>query len=278
MSSKQEMKRKALRQRKKSGQRTPLKVTKHDFKTLTQQRETVTSIGVMVFDHLPSTPKEQSDLAHFQWLQANRLMERTDTKRLPLEDYNGSWVRMAGVVSEAKLRHGVLRICVAAPELLLEENGTLLLSEPIDSHLWIKMSQFIINDHEDDRVDNRPKNQLKKGTLKAGLLSLGDYFSFDAYIEPYIVHKNVKYGVSKIKNISSGGLLWKNSKQREKGTQYIHHYPRSGWLINANPIEGTNKFNYRFADWEMIQQQVNFFEHYQSDYAVELRERTPKTR
>lgn len=270
MASKQEMKKKALKLRNNHTSNRNKEVKKHNFNQLKNQREINDSIGVLSYDHKPRSVKELNDLAHFQWIQAYQWMKKTNSKRLSLEPYNGSWVRMAGVVSEAVIRNGIMRICVAAPELILEQNGQVITSGPIDSHIWLKMSKFIINRHEDQLVDHRPINEVRKGSLSDGVLSLGDYFTFDAYIEPYI-HGKVKYGISKFKNISIGGLLWNDTKHRENGCQYIRKYPRSGWLIKAKPIDGTSNFSYQFANWDMIQKQVNFFKEYQSNYGVEQR-------
>jgi|GEM_PF-3227206 len=266
MVSKQKQLKRALKQRKKPAPSVH-KDIEHPFEDLIQRKETDTRIGALAFDHPPRTFKEKRDILHFQWLQGAHFMERTDAKRVALDQYNGSWVRIAGVASEAKLVRGVLRICVAAPELVLEEKEQILTSLPIDSHIWIKMNTLVLNDNEDGRVDNRPEEALNT-TMSKGEVSLGDYFIFDALIEPYVVRRKVKYGVSKIKNISMGGLLWSHIRSKTGRTNYIMAYPRVGWLIQATPIEGTSKFSYRFADWAMLEKQKQFFENYRSTYSV----------
>lgn len=273
MATKQEQLKRALKQwKKKIGPEFEEK--EEHFQELIQRKETSTSIKALAFDHQPKTFKEKRDILHFQWLQGARFMKRTDTKRVALDQYNGSWVRLAGVVSEAKIIRGVLRICIAAPEVVQLDQGKRLERQPVDSHLWIKMNQLVLNDEPDVHVDNRPTPADSGTHFSSGVLSLGDYFTVDALIEPYVNHGKVKYGVAKIKNISVGYLMWQHIRNKRGYVQHLEKYPRVGWLVKAKKIEGTSKFSYQFADWEEIEKQKNFFESYQSSYSiVEKREK-----
>lgn len=255
---------KALSQRKKNKKTTSS--TRHDFFDLVQRRETNDRVSIAVFESGPNTPKQQRDLAHFQWIQANKFMKRTDVRRQILEKFNGCWIRIMGVVSDAKIVSGVMRICVSSPEALYENDKGEIDAQQIDSHIWIKMSNFKLNEHEDNLVDKRPKTEST--SLNSGYLSLGDFFSFDGFVEPYVIRGKVKYGVSKIKNLSTGVIIWKSKKHNVGNLNIMNDYSRNGWLIKAEGIDGTKKFRYQFASWEEIKQQKEYFEKYQSDYYI----------
>lgn len=266
MVSNRQKQKNALIQRKKNIKKKSSSNIRHDFFDLVQRRETNDRVSIAVFESGPNTPKQQRDLAHFQWIQANKFMKRTDVRRQILDQFNGCWIRIMGVVSDAKIVRRVMRICVSSPEVLYENDEGNIDAQQIDSHIWIKMSNFIINEHEDNLVDRRPKTEST--SLNSGYLSLGDFFSFDAFVEPYVIRRRVKYGVSKIKNFSTGYLIWKSKKHNFGNVNIMNDYSRNGWLIKAESIEGTKKFSYQFASREAVNQQKDYFEKYQSDYYI----------
>jgi hypothetical protein len=265
MTSKQEKLKKALNQQKQKARKPVIKKSKLSFEEVKQRRETNHHLGCIVLKKPPVSLKEQRDLAHFQWTQARYFMERTNCKRLPLEPYNGSWIKIMGVISEARYLKGNLRLCIASPELIALDSKGNVETRLIDSHLWIKMSNFILNDEDDGRVDHRPD---AGGDFGEGIISLGDMITFDALIEPYIKGGKVKYGVSKFKNLSNGSLLWRYENGKKSEYRQLDHYHREGYLIKATQLPGTNKFSYQYATYEMVKAQTDYFENYQSNYGL----------
>jgi hypothetical protein len=208
---------------------------------------------------LPKRPFHPNDflrLLALQYGMAKDGVKITNDRREILSNYSGAWIGIEGYVADAKIVNGILRICISLPRLVTQDENASII---IDSHIWIKMSDFQHSDIQDGFINNQNFNHSDKNIN--GEVSLGDFIQFIGLVCPYITGKKVKYGFSKVKQISNGVILYTvqpKGKQREEYSETNYH--RLGFLIRARKIKGTEKFSYQFADWNQIKTQKNKLE------------------
>lgn len=201
----------------------------------------------------PKSVQAFHEILAMQWGFMYEGIKMTDDRREFLSDYSGAWVGISGVITDAKIINGVLRICLSSPSLITNDksNGTI-----IDSHVWIKMSNHQMSDLADGYINNSGLTEEDAQVDRSGTISLGDVIQFEGLIEPYITRGKVKYGIKKFKNLSRGYLSFyisvKGKGHKELAT---HGYPRLGWLIKATQITSEGKCAYRFANYRMIREQ-----------------------
>lgn len=216
------------------------------------EQELMKPVAPVLYER-PKTVQAFREILAMQWGFMFEGSKTTDDRRETLSDYSGAWVGISGVITDAKIVNGVLRICLSSPSLITndEKNGSI-----IDSHVWIKMSNHQMSDIEDGYINNSGLTEEDEQANRSGTISLGDVIQFEALIEPYITRGKVKYGIKKVKNLSRGYLSFyialKGKRDKELAT---HAYPRLGWLIKATQITPEGKCAYRYANHRMINAQ-----------------------
>ncbi|AYF99806.1 hypothetical protein [Lactococcus allomyrinae] len=220
-----------------------------------------------VIPNMPRCPKNVDEylyLLTIQYGMANKGTKNTNDRRDILSNYSGAWIGVEGYVTDAKIFNGVMRLCISLPRLDTFDANS---GKIIDSHVWIKMSDFQYSDIDDGRITNQAMYESEESV--DGAISLGDFVQFVGLVYPYVTGKKVKYGFNKFKRISRGGLKFVvESKKGKKQRIVDSRYPRLGYLIKAHHIPGTNKFAYRFANWNEINKQKEKLENLYNAYKL----------
>jgi hypothetical protein len=254
LSQGQRLKKAVVGYKKQSGQMVPGKrsIDKKRVQAKYLEQELMKPVAPLLYER-PKSVQAFHEILAMQWGFMFSGSKITDSRREILSAYTGAWVGISGVITDAKLIHGILRICLSSPSLITNDqnNGVV-----IDSHLWLKLNQLQLSDVEDGRINNSGLVEDEAETNRDGTISLGDVIQFEGMVEPYVTRGKVKYGIKKFKNLSRGYLsFYISNRGKQEKEVATPSYPRLGWLIKATQLTPEGKCAFRYANHRMIQNQ-----------------------